>query len=179
MVRAGFRGTEPEGRIAARDHVLLEAEGRHEKAVDHVLRGHDHFDVAANRHVEFVDFALPSLVLKLPHPLLGNGVNLGGILWRCALLEENNRSPNEKHQHHAEGDDGPGDFQMVGTFDLYGALPPAFPEPDGESGQHGEDQHRHDAGDQQQENVEGIHVSRVRGGVLRPKWQVSKHDYLT
>ena len=67
----------------------------------------------------------------------------------------------------------------VGTFDLFGALSPAFAEPDGENRQYAEDQRDHDARNQQQKNVEGIHVSRVRRGAIRPKWQVSKHDYLT
>src|SRR5580704_11194184 len=64
MVGTGFGGSEPDGGIAAGEHVLLDAKCRHEKAVDHVLRGHNQFDVAADRHMELVDFALASLVLE-------------------------------------------------------------------------------------------------------------------
>src|SRR5208283_4223767 len=179
VVGARLGGVEPEGCITAREHVLLDAEGGHEKAVDHVLRGHDHFDVAADGHMEFVDFALASLVLEFPHPLLRDGVDLGSILRRGAFMEEDHRAPDVKHHHHAEGDDRPGDFQLVGTFDLFGALSLTFAEPDGENREHAEDHRDHDARDHQQKDVEGIHVARVRGGAVRPKWKVSKHDYLT
>ena len=70
---------EPRRGVAAGKHVLLDAEGGDVEAVDHVLRGHDHFYVAADRHVEFVDLALASGVFDLPHPLFSDGVDLGGV----------------------------------------------------------------------------------------------------
>ena len=75
MIDAWLRSPEPRGRVAAGQHILLDAEGGNIEAVDHVLRSHDQFDVAAYRHMQFVDLALAFLMLQLPHPLLGYDIN--------------------------------------------------------------------------------------------------------
>ena len=78
---------EPQRSCSGREHVLLDAEGRHVEAVDHVLGGHRQLDRPADRHVQLVDLALALEVLHLPHPLLADDVDLAarrraGATWR-------------------------------------------------------------------------------------------------
>ena len=87
MIGAGLGGVEPRDGVAAGQHVLLHAEGGDEEAVNHVLRGHDQLDVAADGNVQFVDLALAFGVLDLPHPLLGDDVDFGRVAGRRALLK--------------------------------------------------------------------------------------------
>src|SRR5579862_5162223 len=106
MIGAGLDGTEPRDGVTAGKHVLLHAERGDEEAVDHVLRGHDQLDVAADRDVKFVDLALTFGVFELPHPLLRDDVDFGGIAWRRATLEVDDRAPGEDHHENKERDDG-------------------------------------------------------------------------
>ena len=64
--------------------VRLDPKRRNEEVVNHVFGGHDQFDLAADRHVQFVDLALAGRVLKLPHPLLADDVNLDRVLSAAA-----------------------------------------------------------------------------------------------
>ena len=102
VIDTGLRSPEPRGGIAPRDHVLLDAEGRNIQAVDHVLRGHDQFDVATNRHVQLVDLPLTLLMLEFPHPLLGYDINFGCAPGRSSLVEVNDRAPNENDHEESE-----------------------------------------------------------------------------
>ncbi len=76
------RRLEPHGGITIRQHVHVNAEVGHEKAVDHVLRREQHLDGPPGRDVQLVDLALPFRVLELPHPLLALAVDHGGIVRR-------------------------------------------------------------------------------------------------
>src|SRR5579871_842550 len=77
MVHARLGGAEPRGCVTPWQDILHDAEGRNVEAVYHVLRGHNQFDVAADRHMQFVDLALTLLMFELPHPLFGYDINFG------------------------------------------------------------------------------------------------------
>src|SRR5436309_5089974 len=169
---------EPSDRITPRQDVLLDTECGNVEAVDHVLRGHDHTDIAAHWNVQFVDLALTLDVLELPHPLLSDGVDVGRILGRRAFLKINSRCPNEDKQENAERNDGPGEFQGIGAFDLLRIMSGATPIAHRKYHDHGENGHAHDRGNGDQENVECVHISGGGRGSCRPQWEVFKHSYL-
>ena len=73
----------------------MDAEIRHEKAVDHVLGGQHQLDGPADRDVQLVDLALPFGMLKLPHPLLADDVNDRGVVRGAIGAEVDRRSPDE------------------------------------------------------------------------------------
>src|ERR1700730_213163 len=110
MIAPGHGRLEPHRRVAARQHVLLEAEGGNEKAVNHILRGHDELDVLADGNVKFIDLALPLHVLDLPHPLFGDHVDFSSVSGRSTLLKKHDSTPNKKGNHYKEGQDRPADF---------------------------------------------------------------------
>src|ERR1035441_2722880 len=111
MIGASLGGMEPNRGVAAGQHILLDAECRNEKAVDHVLRSHDQLDIASHWNVQFVDLARAFLMLQLPHPLLGHNINLGGVSRGSALLKINHRTPSEDKKKNEHGDDGPGNLR--------------------------------------------------------------------
>ena len=76
MIGADAIGPEPHRLVLAGQHVALDAEGRDEEVVDDVLRRHDQFDRRVDRDVQGVDLALAAGVLDLPHPLLGDDIDL-------------------------------------------------------------------------------------------------------
>src|ERR1019366_2970542 len=120
MIAAGHGGLKPERGVAPGQYVLLDAEGGDKEAVNHVLRSHEELDVLASGNVQLVDFALPLHVLDLPHPLLGDDVDFGGVGGRSAFLEVKDRAPDEEGQHHKERDNRPGEFEDGRAFDLLG-----------------------------------------------------------
>ena len=85
-----------ERRVAARHHVLLEAERRHVEAVDDVLRGHDEAHRLAERHVQLVDLAPAVALLQLPHPLLGDDVDRQRIGRRAGRSRRSPRPPTRR-----------------------------------------------------------------------------------
>ena len=118
VICAGFRRPKPQSRIAAGNDVLLYAELRHKKTVDHVLRSHDQLDISVNRNVQLIDLSLPFNVLDLPHPLLSDDIDFGGITRRRAHLEVDHRSPGKDHEKNAERNNRPCDFEDKRSFDL-------------------------------------------------------------
>src|SRR5258707_12819016 len=57
VVAAGLGGTEPHGVVVAGNNVHLDAKGRDGKIVNNVFAGEDELDVAADRNMQFIDFA--------------------------------------------------------------------------------------------------------------------------
>src|ERR1700720_3162944 len=102
MVSSGTSRTKPCGGVAAGDYVLLDTKGGDIKAVDDVLGSQNHFDVASNGDVQFVDFAMTFFVLKFPHPLFCYDVDLGGSARRRALLEKDEGAPNENDYENSQ-----------------------------------------------------------------------------
>ena len=84
--------------VASRDHVLFDPKCGNVEAMDHVLRGHDQADVAIYGNMKFINFALTTFMLQLPHPLLADNVDLGCAPRWSAFLKENERAPGEKYE---------------------------------------------------------------------------------
>src|SRR6202043_2585643 len=125
VVHTGLRGAKPRGCVAPGQHVLLDAEGRNVEAVNHILRSHNQFHVAADRHMQFVDFALTLLMFEFPHPLLGYYIYFGCAARWSALVEVNDSTPYKNCQKDSHGDYRPGYFQLGRAFDLLGFDAPA------------------------------------------------------
>ena len=123
---------------------------------------------ASHGDVQFIDLALALGVFQLPHPLLGNDVDFGRVGRRRALLEKYQRAPYEDDHEDEEGNRAPGNFEGVRTFDLFGADTGTMAVTGGEIDEQGKNQQGHGAGNENQENVERIHVARQRGGSFRP-----------
>src|SRR5438309_1344 len=178
VICARLGRVKPGYRVAARKHVLLNAERGDEEAVNDVLRGHDHLDIASNRHMEFVDLALTFHVLELPHPLLGDGVDLGGILGRLALLEAGDCAPGKEDHENAERNQAPGNLERVRAIDLLGALAGPLAVAHGEDQNQGENGNGHHPRHDQQEDVQGVDVIRHGRGPFGPKRHRLKHNYV-
>src|SRR5215471_21503962 len=103
MIPARLRRPEPDGGVAAGEHVALHTKRRNEKVMDDILAGHGELDVTADRHVELINLHLPFGVLELPHPLFADDVDLHR-LWRRTLHgHEKARTPAEHHHGEKKG----------------------------------------------------------------------------
>src|SRR5207253_9707178 len=100
-----FRRMKPGGGVPPGQSVLLDAECRDEQAVDRVLGGQDHAHITTDGVMQFVDLALAFFVLKFPHPLLRDRVNVVGSLWRGTFLEVNVGTPDKDAEEDASGND--------------------------------------------------------------------------
>src|SRR6185437_14722141 len=177
MIRPGLGGAKPYHGVAAGKHVLLDAKCWNEQAVNHVLRGHDEFYVAADWHVQLIQFHLPGHVLELPHPLLGDGVNGVCVARRSVRLVVDHCAPGKNHQENPHGNDGPGGLQYPGTMDLdsFVSRTPAVLKRKHEDGD--KDRDRHEYRERHQEKVERINRPGLGGSGRRPKWKVLKHNF--
>src|SRR6266550_5546684 len=178
MVSARASGTEPCRGVAAGDHVLLDTKGGDIKAVDDILRGQNHLDVASDGHVQLVNFAMAFFVLKFPHPLFSHDVNFGGSARGSAFLEKDDRAPHEDHHENSEWYDRPGNFQYRGAFNLLGSVAGTTPIPGGKRKNHEKNGYAHERGQHDKENVEGVYIPCGRRGSCRPKWKIIKHNYV-
>src|SRR5260370_37264406 len=95
MRPTNLRRFEAFGRVLAGHDVSLDAKRRDENVVNHVFSRHDQFDLPADGHMQFVDLSLAGVMLKLPHPLLTDEVNLSSVLRWTILGEINLRAPRE------------------------------------------------------------------------------------
>src|SRR5216684_1772196 len=122
MERSHFRGLKPERCVTPRQNVLLDAERRNKKIVNHVLRSHRQLDRTAERHVQFVDLALPFRVLDLPHPLSAGDEDFHRALGRLRIPEIQRGTPYEDHRDDQSGDGGPKHFERERSLDRLGAI---------------------------------------------------------
>jgi hypothetical protein len=118
--------------------------------------------------VQFVDLALPFLMLQLPHPLLADRVDLDGVVRRLAGGEVNARAPGEHHHGDAERNHAPQNFQRVaGVLDVRQFVLRTAAVLDGEIEDGPEDQQREEHGDREHEIQQVIHLGSQRGGLYR------------
>ena len=172
LVATRFGGVEPKLRVTPRQQVLLDAQGRKVKAVNHVLGDHVQPHRAPNRHVQGIDLALAAGMLEFPHPLLGHHLNLHGIHRRRAhFVVELRRDQIDDHRAD-EGQHDPGHFDLhaaaraMVASDL-GALAVAYCEQNREY-EHRHDEDRHHAGERPDQPVD---AARMLGCGLRPQAQ--------
>ena len=125
MILARLARLEPDARIAARQNVHMDPEGRDKEAVNDVLGSHHKLKGLADRYVQFVDLALTLGVLDLPHPLLSDDINFGSVLGRSAFLEIDQSSPAKDHHKNEEMNCAPCNFQRSRALDLLSPNPGA------------------------------------------------------
>ena len=111
MVRAGLRRGEPFRGVAPREHILFRAKGGDEEVVDDVLRSHDQLHGLPEQQMQFVDFPSAIWVLQLPHPLLGDDMDLAGIRRRARHAEIDHGGPDKDADEHQQRGARPGDFE--------------------------------------------------------------------
>ena len=111
--RAGPVGLEPVGRVARREDVHVDAEGRDEEVVDDVLGDHLQLHGLSEGDVQLVDLPRPVRMLHLPHPLLSGDPVLHGVVGRTHLVEEDPGAPPEEDEEEPERDRGPGELEHL------------------------------------------------------------------
>ena len=79
VIRSGRRRLEPHRRVAPRNHLALDAEVGNREAVEHVLRDHRQLDRTPGRNVQRIDLVLSARMLRLPHPLLADDIDVHRI----------------------------------------------------------------------------------------------------
>ena len=170
MIGAGLVGLEPQGRVAARQDVLLDPQCRKVEAVDHVLGDHGELDRPVRRDVQLIDLALAAGMLEFPHPLLGKDVHLEGAGGRIVLVEVQLGRPDEEDQAQRERNDRPGDLQLdVAVRAMLPARGRSLPVANGKD----QEQHEHRDGQQadqdQQAGQQQVHLAGERRGDRGPE----------
>ena len=135
--------------------------------MDHVLGRHRELDRPPERHMQFVDFALPLRVRRLPHKLFARDEYFHRSGRRLRILKIQTRSPHKDCRYDQSGDGRPQDFERQGPFDRLGTLvrraPPVF--------QHEveDDRKNHDCekqSDRSDEKIQMVHRPRDRGSLF-------------
>src|SRR6476469_9323263 len=108
MVSSWASGMEPCCGVSAGNYILFDTEGWNIKAVNDVLRGQNHFDVASDGDMQFIDFTMAFFVLEFPHPLFSNDVNFCGSARRGSFLKKDDGTPDEDDHKNAQWYDRPG-----------------------------------------------------------------------
>ena len=171
---------EPEARVAAGQHVRLDAKRRHEKIMDDVLGRHDQFHGSAHGYVQFVDFPLAVEVLKLPHPLLRHDVHVQRLIGRSRHGEEHAGAPHEDHHRDQKRDDGPGQLEDQAAMDVCAdGIRRTAAVLDGVVNDQDSDQQREESRQGDQEKIQRIHTARHRGSLLRKKRSSRPHNRIT
>ncbi len=169
----------PRGCVASGQYIGLDAESRNEEAVDHVLRGHDHAHVAVHRNVQYVDLALPFLVLELPHPLLAYGIHFHGVARWPGLGKVKRRSPDENEHRDRRRNQCPSQLQRHRALDLGGdrILFSAIAPGEETHQAHNQDGEKRRYADQEEVKIVDL-VRHLRGG-RRKQWQIRPHSRLS
>ena len=110
VILAGFGGFEPRFEITARQDVSVQTKVRDEETVDHVLRDESELYRPADRNVKLVDLALTFRVLKFPHPLLRDDVDLDCVGRRANGGEVEFDAPEKDAREDDHWRDGPRPF---------------------------------------------------------------------
>jgi len=103
---------EPNGRVRARNDVLLHPELGDEEAVKHVLRAHDELDGPVLRQHEPVHLGTPVGIGERPHVHLSRRANLHCIRRRDRGHEVALQADEEERNDHDARNDGPADFEL-------------------------------------------------------------------
>ena len=166
LIAASLGSVEPQLRVAPGQQVLLDAQGREIQAVDGVLGDHVQPHGAPHRHVQRIDLTLPAGVLELPHPLLGDYLDLHRIdRWRADLVVQLGRDQVDDHRTD-EGQHDPGHLHLhAAARAVVARHPGAFAIADGEQdGKHEHRHHedRHHSGERPDQRVDALRMLRSR-----------------
>src|SRR5665213_4034417 len=97
--------------VAPWNGFTLHAEGGNGKAMENILRDQRHFDRDSRRNMQSVDLMLAAWVLRLPHPLLADYIDVHGIRRGVVDAEIEQRPPDEKYQKNSQRYQRPSCFQ--------------------------------------------------------------------
>jgi hypothetical protein len=89
---------------------MLDSEGRHVEIMNDILRGEGEDNVAVDRDVELINFALASGMLDLPHPLFANDVNGQSVLGWAEHFVIDVPRPDKESDEDDEWNNNPGQF---------------------------------------------------------------------
>ena len=149
--------------------VLLDAKGRHRERMDDVLRSHIEPHRLVHRHVKRVDLSRAVRVLDLPHPLLGDNVDLHRVAWRQKLRHFVRPGPPKQHQESEQSGAGPSDLEFMLDERRQGSAlgGRAAPIADRENDNEGEDEKDNSAGYCEQREIERVGLRREGRGLTR------------
>ncbi len=146
--------------------------------MNHIFGGHDQFDLAVYRNVQFVDLALTGGMLELPHPLFTDDVDFLGIFWRPVLDKVNFRAPEKNRHGNQQGNHRPESLQFHRAFDrawdFRGIAPAIFDDKenyDERNQQREKDRH---AGDVE---IQRVHIARIGRSTFRNEWKPGLHKH--
>src|SRR5262245_5899068 len=168
VIATRLGGFEPDRAVLARHDIHLHAKRRDKKTVNHIFGGHRKLDPATDWNVQLIDLALAVQVLKLPHPLLADDIDVERLAWRVIDGEIEARSPDENSHRDEERDDAPHQFENHRPLNRAGYFAIAStPELDGEV----EYQQRDDNTEQNRKHpkkpIQRIDAPRITGSLIR------------
>ena len=121
----------------------------------------------AERDVQLVDLGPPLGVLRVPHPLLADDVDLQRIGRRLVHPVEHHGRPDEHHHLEEQRHADPEDFHDLAVLRRVGAVgprPAAVPRRERHDEQ--EDQRREERGDRELVEGDGVDLPRGLGGLI-------------
>src|SRR5262245_44832962 len=152
---------EPSGCIPSRHHISFDAKCRHVKAVDDIFRSHGQLDSPVQGKMKFINFALTSGMLQLPHPLFADDINLHGIVRRARDREVDTRPPDKHYHHQNERDRRPERFKFCRTRDRLWQLDLRAPTVlDCKENHQASYEQREKNGHRDQEEIKMVHLTR-------------------
>ena len=145
--------------------------------MDHVFAGHDQSHVAIHGNVQFVNFLATVGLLKPPHPLLANHINVERVRGSVPIIHINRSAPSKHCQEEEKRQHDPGDFQPQVAMDRYadfiGIFALIFKE---EVNHRRANRHREKQAYGNHEENQVVHLwSEVRS-LLRIQWHLRLHD---
>src|SRR5215475_4963753 len=93
VIGARLRRSKPYRRVSSGDHLALYAKSRDREAVEHILRNHRKLHWPSCRDVQRVDLVLAAWMLRFPHPLFADDVNVHRVCGRIVDAEVKQRAP--------------------------------------------------------------------------------------
>ncbi len=142
-----------------------------------ILRRQQQFDRPSQRHMQFVDFGASLGMLCLPHPLLGDYLDLQRVGRRTVGIEIKDRAPDEHDQGKTERDYRPENFQaqIAGDFRralVVGTAPIAECENDDSDRDQQRKKHTH----ADEKKIQRVDARRHGGGLIGKERKAEVHD---
>ena len=101
--------------------------------MEDILRDHRQLNIPARRYMKRIDLVLSARMLRLPHPLLADNIDVHRIGRRVVDSEVQQRSPDKHDQKERQRNDGPGRLEQSRTFYLNRNRMPLLPIADRET----------------------------------------------
>src|SRR6202521_1475612 len=180
MVAAGLGGAKPHGVVVPGHHVHLHAERRNKEIVDDIFAREDQADVAPHGDMQLVDLLQAVGLLRLPHPLLGDDVNIERIERRAAKVYVDDSAPAEHGHGQNQGNDHPHGLEtritVDGNTDGIAFLAVVLEE---ENDNRRGDSDREEKTNSDEEKHQGIHMRSEVGRLFRIQWRWRLHGLVS